>query len=251
MIGLKRKTSRAGGGIQPSCPRCGQAMTPESRHTGAPESSEDPVASALVRSEVLFFVPDSPVHFASGILSPVYMDVRRLLAYMAEWRVVISALVEEVERMQAEAEVVAGVAVGGIPHSSAVAALAGLPSCFVRAQAKSHGRAKDVEGAEVDGRKVVLLEDVITTGRSSLEAVETLQNAGGEVAACIAVTGYGFPEAERRFKKTGVPLQLLTTFKRMLAAAEHADAVREDAVEEARRWHSDPYNWRPAAAKAS
>ena len=226
-------------------------MTPEFLHTGVPESSEDPVASALVRSEVLFFVPDDPVRFASGILSPVYMDVRRLLAHPEWWSVVVRALVEEVERTQAGAEVVAGVAVGGIPHSSAVAASAGLPSCFVRAQAKSHGRAKAVEGADVDGRKVVLLEDVITTGGSSLEAVETLQNAGGEVTACIAVTGYGFPEATLRFKEAGVPLQLLTTFERMLTAAERAGAVEDDAMREARRWHSDPYNWRPAAARAS
>lgn len=226
-------------------------MTPEFRHTSAPESSEDRVASALVRSEVLFFVPDDPVRFASGILSPVYMDVRRLLAHPEWWSVVVRALVEEVERTQAGAEVVAGVAVGGIPHSSAVAASAGLPSCFVRAQAKSHGRGKDVEGADVDGRKVVLLEDVITTGGSSLEAVETLQNAGGEVTACIAVTGYGFPEATQRFKETGVPLQLLTTFGQVLEAAERADTVEEDAMREARRWHADPHNWRPAAAEAS
>ncbi len=213
------------------------------------ERSDDLVASALVRSEVLFFVPDAPVRFASGILSPIYMDVRQLLAHPAQWNVVVRALVKEVGQAVTDAEVVAGVAVGGIPHSSAVAVSAGLPSCFVRAQAKSHGRTKAVEGAEVDGRKVVLLEDVITTGGSSLEAVKTLRRAGGEVAACIAITGYGFPEASQRFEKAGVPLRLLTTFDRVLEAAERAGsgeaAAVASAVKEARLWHADPRNWAP------
>ena len=97
----------------------------------------------------------------------------------------------------------------------------------------------------MDGRKVVLVEDVITTGGSSLEAVETLRRAGGEVAACIAITGYGFPEAAQRFEEAGVPLRLLTTFGRVLEAAERAGSGDAAAVKEARRWHADPRNWSP------
>ena len=224
----------------------GRQQTEQSEQPEQPErSGDDLVASALVGAEVLFFVPDAPVRFASGILSPIYMDVRRLLAHPAQWSVVIGALVKEVDQAIGGEGVVAGVAVGGIPHSSAVAVSAGLPSCFVRSHAKSHGRAKAIEGAEVDGRKVVLLEDVITTGGSSLEAVETLRKAGGEVAACIAITGYGFPEAAQRFEEAGVPLQLLTTFGRVLEAAEQAGSGEAAAVKEARRWHADPHNWPP------
>ena len=195
-------------------------------------------------SEPLFSVPTGFVRFASGILSPVYMDIRRLLAHPAHWSAVIKHLLDTILSLSPEPEVIAGVAVGGVPHSTAVALQAELPSSFVRNGAKAHGRTRAIEGAEVKERHVVLIEDVITTGGSSLEAVEILQEAGGEVVACVAVTGYGFSEATERFGAAGVPLRLLTTFERVLEAAE-SNGANSAAVEEARRWHSDPRNWSP------
>lgn len=224
------------------------------------------VAEALIAAGAVFFVPDAPVTFASGIRSPVYMDTRRLLAAPKLWSEVIDVLAEAAcglalesgdesggavesgrgagaEGSELEAEVVAGVAVGGIPHSTAVALRAGLPSCFVRKQAKEHGRGKAIEGADVEGRKVVLVEDVITTGGSSLDAVMSLQDAGAEVVGCVAIAGYDLDGASDKFAEAGVPLRLLVSFPAMLEAAEASGSFPQEAIDEARRWHQDPHGW--------
>ena len=210
-------------------------------------STEEKVAEALIAAEAVFFVPDAPVTFASGIRSPVYMDTRRLLAAPELWSAVIEELTEAAcgpaGVADSGAEIVAGVAVGGIPQSTAVALRAGLPSCFVRKQAKEHGRGKAIEGAEVKGRKVVLVEDVITTGGSSLDAVMSLQEAGAEVVGCVAIAGYDLDGASDKFAGSGVPLCLLVPFPTVLEAAEASGCFSQEAIDEARRWHQDPHNW--------
>jgi len=209
--------------------------------------TEKLVAKALIAAEAVFFVPDAPVTFASGIRSPVYMDIRRLLATTELWSVVIKELTKAAcgpaGVADSGAEIVAGVAVGGIPHSTAVALRAGLPSCFVRKQAKEHGRGKAIEGADVEGRKVVLVEDVITTGGSSLDAVASLQEAGAEVVGCVAIAGYDLDGASDRFAESGVPLYLLAPFPTVLEAAEASGSFPQEAIDEARRWHQDPHGW--------
>ena len=217
--------------------------------------TEKLVAEALIAAEAVFFVPDAPVTFASGIRSPVYMDIRRLLAAPELWSVVIEELTKAAcgpdsgaasgaaGVADSGAEIVAGVAVGGIPHSTAVALRAGLPSCFVRKQAKEHGRGKAIEGAEVKGRKVVLVEDVITTGGSSLDAVASLQEAGAEVVGCVAIAGYDLGGASAKFAGSGVPLCLLAPFPTVLEAAEASGSFPQEAIDEARHWHQDPHGW--------
>lgn len=213
--------------------------------------TEKLVAEALIAAEAVFFVPDAPVTFASGIRSPVYMDTRRLLAAPELW----SAVIEELTKAAcgpkggaacvagSEAEIIAGVAVGGIPHSTAVALRAGLPSCFVRKQAKEHGRGKAIEGADVEGRKVVLVEDVITTGGSSLDAVASLQEAGAEVVRCVAIAGYDLDGASQKFAEAGVSLRLLAPFPAVLEAAQASGCFPQEAIDEARRWHQVPHGW--------
>ena len=210
-------------------------------------STEEKVAKALIAAEAVFFVPDAPVTFASGIRSPVYMDTRRLLAEPKLWQEVIEVLTEaacgSTIEVQGKAEVVAGVAVGGIPHSTAVALRAGLTSCFVRKQAKEHGRGKTIEGAEVNGRKVVLVEDVITTGGSSLDAIASLKEAGAEVVGCVAIAGYDLDGASDKFAESGVPLYLLAPFPTVLEVAEASGSFPQEAIDETRRWHHDPHGW--------
>lgn len=213
--------------------------------------TEKLVAEALIAAEAVFFVPDAPVTFASGIRSPVYMDTRRLLAAPDLWSAVIEELTKAAGGPKGGSacvagsgvEIVAGVAVGGIPHSTAVALRAGLPSCFVRKQAKEHGRGKAIEGADVERRKVVLVEDVITTGGSSLDAVMSLKEARAEVVGCVAIAGYDLDGASDKFAEAGVSLRLLAPFSAVLAAAEVSGCFSQDAVDEARRWHQDPHNW--------
>ena len=200
-------------------------------------------AGALLEAGVLIFAPDDPITFASGIRSPVYMDIRRLIGDPHAWRTVIEGMGEKLTGSGWDPQVVAGVAVGGIPHSSAVAYAAGLPSCFVRKEAKRHGRGRAVEGADVEGRRVVLVEDVVTTGGSSLEAVAALQKAGAQVTVCMAVAGYGFPETLAAFAQVGVELCFLVPFMELLDAAEERGAFPSGAVAQARRWWSDPHGW--------
>lgn len=216
--------------------------------------TEKLVAEALIAAEAVFFVPDGPVTFASGIRSPVYMDTRRLLAAPELWSAVIVELTEAACGPKGGAacgadsgvEIIAGVAVGGIPHSTAVALRAGLPSCFVRKQAKEHGRGKAIEGAEVKGRRVVLVEDVITTGGSSLDAVMSLKGAGAEVVGCVAIAGYDLDGSSQKFAEAGVPLCLLAPFPAVLAAAQASGSFPQEAIDEARRWHQDPHSWSPS-----
>ena len=202
-------------------------------------------AEALLGAGVLILCPDEPITFASGIRSPVYMDIRRLIGDPSAWRTVIEGLGESLRESGGAPEVVAGVAAGGIPHSSTVAYAAGLPSCFVRKEAKRHGRGRAVEGADVRGRRVVLVEDVVTTGGSSLDAVRALREAGGEVRVCLAVAGYGFAETFSAFMEVGVELLLLVPFSELLEAASERGDVSPQVVAEARRWWSDPHRWKP------
>lgn len=201
-------------------------------------------AEALLEAGVLILSPDDPITFASGIRSPVYMDIRRLIAVPRAWEVVIEALSARLTARDLKPDVVAGVAVGGVPHSSAVAYRAGLPCCFVRKQAKGYGRGRAVEGADVSGRRVALVEDAVTTGGSSLRAVAALREAGAEVTACLAVAGYGFGETFSAFARAGVEFSLLVPFLDLLDAAADRGGFPPRALEEARRWWADPRDWK-------
>ena len=202
-------------------------------------------AEALLEAGVLIFSPEAPVTFASGLRSPVYMDIRRLIAAPHAWEVVIEALSARLTGVDVQPQVVAGVAVGGVPHSSAVAYRTGLPCCFVRKQAKQYGRGRAVEGAEVSGRRVALVEDAVTTGGSSLRAVAALREAGAEVAVCLAVAGYGFDETFSAFARAGVEFSLLVPFLDLLDVAAGRGDCSMEALEEARRWWANPQDWKP------
>lgn len=206
-------------------------------------TSAEKAADALLEAGVLILSPEAPITFASGIRSPVYMDIRRLMASPPAWKTVIDGLLDRLVAHDSAPEVVAGVAVGGVPHSAAVAYAANLPSCFVRKQAKEYGRGRAVEGAEVRGRRVALVEDAVTTGGSSLQAVGALRQAGAEVTICLAVAGYGFRDTFSAFRKEGVVFSLLVPFLELLDAASGREEFLPQALDEARRWWADPRGW--------
>jgi orotate phosphoribosyltransferase len=183
------------------------------------------------------------VTFTSGLRSPVYVDNRRLISQPGPWHVVVEALVAAIRSEPPPIEVVAGVESSGIPHSSAAAYSAGLPSVFVRKAGRSHGLGRRIEGGDVAGRRVVLVEDMITTGGSSLSALEALRAAGAADVDCLAIVSYGFAEAARGFADAGLSLGVLTTFEVVLdegVATGRVDAVSAQAV---RQWLADPHGW--------
>ena len=198
------------------------------------------VARALLDAGSVTLRPDDPVTFKSGLRSPVYVDNRRLIFQPAPWRTVVEAFVAE---LPATDVVIAGVESAGIPHSSALAFSAGRPSVFVRKAAKEHGLTRRIEGGDVGGRRTILVEDMVTTGGSSLSAVEALREAGADVRDCFAIITYGFAEALEAFAAADVSLTTLTTFETVVAEALARGTIDEREAQLVRSWLADPRAW--------
>lgn len=199
-------------------------------------------AAALIDAGIVGFAFDSPRTFKSGLIAPVYLDNRKLIFHPQAWHVVIDCLAEMLGELYPERDiVVAGVETAGIPHSSALAFAMRLPTVFVRKEAKGHGLQRRIEGGSVAGRRVVLLEDQITTGESSLSAIAALRAEGADVEACLALTSYGFPAAQARFEQAGVALHVLAPFPVLFERVRGTLTTEEQASVE--RWLSDPVRW--------
>ena len=205
-----------------------------------------PVARALLEAGAVTVTAHAPVTFKSGIRSPVYIDSRRLIFHPGPWHVVTEAFVERVSAIAGGVDVVAGVESAGIPHSSALAYSARLPSVFVRKQAKGHGLRRRIEGGDVAGRRVVLVEDMVTTGGSSLSALEVLRDVGAVVDVCLAIASYGFTEATDSFASARVSLGVLTTIETVLDEGHRSGRIDQPAADAVHAWLADPHGWNPA-----
>ena len=167
------------------------------------------VAEVLLGIGAVGFVIDKPITFKSGIISPIYVDNRRLPYYPDSWKVVLQGFRSLLKNKNIEYDVLAGVEAAGIPHSAALGYIVSKPSIFVRKQVKDHGTKKMVEGGEVQDKRVVLIEDLVTTGGSSLRGVGSLREEGAIVKDCMVLVSYGFVEAEESFREQKVSLQQL------------------------------------------
>lgn len=205
-----------------------------------PDDNRAMVARALLEAGTVTLTPDAPVTFKSGLRSPVYVDNRRLIFQPGPWRAVIDAFAGKLPHGDV---VIAGVESAGIPHSSALAFAVEQPSVFVRKAAKEHGLGRRIEGGDVSGRRTVLVEDMVTTGGSSLSAVEALRASGADVGDCFAIITYGFPEALEAFDAAGVKLTTLTTFEAVVAEALSVGTIDERAADLVRSWLADPHAW--------
>jgi orotate phosphoribosyltransferase len=201
------------------------------------------VARALLAIGAIGFTPDQPVTFKSGLRSPVYVDNRKLIFHPLDWRVIIDGFASCIASDDMPAEVIAGVETAGIPHSSALAFATGKPSVFVRKTEKDHGLKNRIEGGEVKGMRVVLIEDMVTTGESSLSAVAALRESGAVVIGCLSIVSYGFKSAQERFGAAGVVLHTLTTFPVILDEAVTLGRCTSEVANTVRSWLADPYKW--------
>jgi orotate phosphoribosyltransferase len=199
------------------------------------------VARALLEIEAVGFSPHAPVTFKSGIVSPVYVDSRRLPYHPVQWRLVVEAFKALAERLAFD--VIAGVAVGGIPHSSALAYLMYKPSVFVRSEAKEHGKKKLVEGGDVNNKHVLLVEDVVTTGGSSLQTVASLREAGAMTEHMLAIVSYEFAESKEAFATADVKLHTLTNFSVITQAALDMGKFSNEEMNIINDWFHDPHGW--------
>ena len=201
------------------------------------------VASALVEIGAVGFSPDDPVTFKSGIKSPVYCDNRKFPFWPEQWAKIIRGFDALLHERCIQCDIVGGIEAAGIPHSAALGFATSKPSIFIRKEPKGHGAKKRVEGGDVSGKHVVLIEDLVTTGGSSLSAVEALRNEGAIVTDCLCIISYGFPEATESFASAGVKLHPLTTFEAVLPIALERKVIDAAGAATVREWLRDPNGW--------
>lgn len=201
-------------------------------------------ASKLLDIKAIKLQPNDPFTWASGWKSPFYCDNRKALSFAELRNFVKLQLVHTVMQHFPQAEAVAGVATGAIAQGALVADELNMPYVYVRAKAKDHGMGNLIEGELPAGAKVVVVEDLISTGGSSLKAVEALRAAGYEVVGMVASYTYGFPVAAKAFADAGVELQTLTDYDHVVEQALATGYIAEADVELLHEWRKDPANWR-------
>jgi orotate phosphoribosyltransferase len=193
------------------------------------------VAQALLQINAVSF-PRELVKFKSGITSPVYIDNRKFPFYPEAWRGVIENFAKIIEKEKIKFDIIAGVEAAGIPHSAALSFLLKKPSVFVRKQTKDHGMKKMVEGGRVTGKRVLLIEDIVSAGRSSLAAVSSLRTEGAIVEDCLVILDYGFVEAKEGFKNSNMRLHTLTSFPVILEEAKKQEILVGKELKEVEDW---------------
>ena len=187
--------------------------------------------------------PNDPFTWASGWKSPIYTDNRKTLGYPDVRSFVKLELCHAIQEHFPEAEAVAGVATGAIAQGALVADELGLPYCYVRPKPKDHGMGNQVEGEINQGVKVVVVEDLISTGGSSLKAVEALRQYGVEVIGMVASFTYGFPVAEEAFAAAGVKLITLSNYEAVIEEAAKTGYIKEEDKQVLAEWRKDPTKW--------
>ncbi len=201
------------------------------------------VARQLLQIEAVRLQPQNPFTWSSGWQSPIYCDNRITLAYPAIRTYICQALAELVRQEFPAAQVVAGVATAGIPQGVLVAQALDLPFCYVRPEPKKHGMGNQIEGKLEPGQRVVVVEDLISTGGSSLKVVETLRQAGAEVVGMLAIFTYGFALAEANFRQANVRLHCLSNYDTLIEEAQQLHYVAEAALESLAAWRQNPAIW--------
>lgn len=201
------------------------------------------LAEKLLAITAIKLQPDNPFIWASGWNSPIYTDNRKTLSYPEVRTFVKIELCRAIMEQFPDVEAVAGVATGAIAQGALVADELNLPYAYVRSTPKDHGLENLIEGTLKIGQKVVVIEDLISTGGSSLKAVEALRASGCDVVGMVALFTYQFPIAQKAFEEAGVKLITLSNYSAMLEAALATDYIKAEDVEALREWREDPANW--------
>lgn len=201
------------------------------------------VTKRLVQINTIKIQPSNPFTWASGWKAPIYCDNRKLLSYPETRTFIRDQFVKLIKQKYPETEVIAGVATGAIAHGILVAQELGLPFIYVRSTPKDHGLENLIEGDLKVGQKVVVIEDLVSTGVSSLKTVEAINNFGGQVLGMLAIFTYNFPLAKENFAKAGVELTALSRYQVLLDVALATGDIKESQIESLNSWREDPANW--------
>ena len=202
------------------------------------------VASDLLNIKAIKLSIEEPFTWSSGWKSPIYCDNRLSLSYPEIRQNIKVALAQVAKNQYPEAEAIAGVATAGIPQGALVADELGVPFVYVRSKPKGHGMTNLIEGKITPGQKVVVVEDLVSTGGSSLKAAEALREAGFEVLGMMSIFTYGFPQADQNFKEAGLSLHSLSNYSTMLEIAIGQGYISEKDLESLEAWRKDPASWR-------
>jgi orotate phosphoribosyltransferase len=207
-------------------------------------ANEKAVAEKLLRIGAVKLSPEQPFTWASGWKSPIYCDNRKVLSHPYERDFVKSELCNVIFEEFPDADMLAGVATAGIPWGAMAADQLKLPYIYVRPKPKEHGLGNQIEGAYKQGMKVVVIEDLISTGKSSLQVVDVLKNAGVEVMGMVSIFNYGFDAAVKAFENAGVPFRSLTNYASLIALALEKQQISADTENILLQWREDPANWK-------
>lgn len=208
-------------------------------------NSAHKVAEFLLQIKAITLRPEEPFQWASGWNSPIYCDNRKTLSYPRIRTFIRQEIVKTIDENFGRPDLIAGVATGGIAQAALVAQEFGLPLVYVRPQAKSHGTQSQIEGVVESGQSVIVIEDLVSTGQSSLLAVDALREAGCTVKGMVALFSYGFDLAKKNFLEHKCPLVTLTDYKSVLEKAIETNYIQETDVESLNEWRANPAEWKP------
>ena len=206
-------------------------------------NNEKIIAEKLLQAEAIKLSPEKPFTWASGWKSPIYCDNRRVLSYPFLRDFIKSEMCNVIFEQYPEADLIAGVATAGIAWGAMAADQLKLPFIYVRPKPKEHGLGNQVEGFFKEGQKVVVVEDLISTGKSSLQVVDVLRNSGVEIAGMVSIFNYGFTASEEAFKKAGVSLESLTTYTSLIELAIEKNIVSAETEDLLKSWRLNPADW--------
>lgn len=201
-------------------------------------------AELLLQINAIKLQPQNPFTWASGWKSPIYCDNRITLSYPPIRNYLREHLAKQIEELYGKPDVIAGVATGAIGIGMLVADYMNLPFCYVRPEPKKHGRQNQIEGSLQEHQNVVVVEDLISTGKSSLLAVDALRAANAQVKGMVAIFSYGFDVSVENFSKAEVSLNTLSNYDNLLEQAEKAQYITAEEATTLAEWRKDPANWK-------
>ncbi|MBC1286614.1 orotate phosphoribosyltransferase [Listeria booriae] len=207
-------------------------------------TTEKQVAEQLLKIKAVFLQPNDPFTWASGIKSPIYCDNRLTLGFPKTRQFIAKALAEKIKAAFPEVEVLAGTATAGIPHAAWASDILDLPMVYVRSKAKEHGKGNQIEGPITKGQKVVVIEDLISTGGSSITAVEALREAGCDVLGIAAIFTYGLEKGKTLLGAANVEVAALTNYEILIEVALDEGYVTEGDMATLKEWNKDPEQWK-------
>ncbi|MCG7407768.1 orotate phosphoribosyltransferase [Paenibacillus sp. ACRRX] len=201
------------------------------------------IAKHLLDIQAVALRPNEPFTWTSGIKSPIYCDNRLTMSYPEIRNAIAEGFAQLIKEFAPDAEVIAGTATAGIPHAAWVADKLGLPMAYIRDKAKGHGKQNQIEGLIRPGQKVVVIEDLISTGGSSIKAAQAIREAGADPLAVYAIFSYQLDKAVQAFAKAGITLRTLSNYSALIQAALDNNVIKEADLSALQAWREDPTTW--------